>query len=394
MERMIKLSGIIGFLVIAFLGFANNNAHQKLEVATVNDHTSVVNIKPGESEQNATFDTTNKGIKEIDLIIKAGDIQIGGTLTIPKNLKTSSLVIMSSGSGDQDRDETLEGFKIFKVIAGHLASRGIASFRYDDRGVGTSTGDFVNSTIEDHSNDLKNIMNYFKSAEKHSFNDFILFGHSQGGIIAAKVAVGDKSVKKVILMGAPAVPLVEVVLYQVRQEYNPTIISRSLIEANVSAHAKLMMAIRDNNKIKDALGVFKESTNSILYELSASKEVVDTLKIEQEAMDKTNEFKIIYALPSLTSFLYYDPSNDYEQLKIPVLSLFGALDFQVPIDQNKDRMENALLKSGKDYHFVTFDSANHFFQKAITGSREEYGTLEKKFVTNFLDEISQWIFGN
>lgn len=368
MERIIKGIAIAGFMLIAFSYFANS--------------------------KNLKVDFIKENREDIDLIIKTGETQIGGTLTIPNKLKTSSLVIMSSGSGDQDRDETLEGFKIFKVIADHLASKGIASFRYDDRGVGTSTGDFVNSTIEDHSTDLENIMDYFKSSEAHAFNDFILFGHSQGGIVAAKAAVGNESVKKVILMGAPAVPLIEVVLYQVRQEHNPTIIPKSLIEDNVSAHNRLMWAIEDNKNIEDALELFQKSTKSILFELSSSEEVVDSLKIEQEAIAKTKEFKIIYALPSLTSFLYYDPSNDYKKLKVPVLGLFGGLDLQVTIDQNKDRMENALLKSGSDYHFITFENANHFFQHAITGSRDEYGTLEKKFVTDFLDEISIWIIGN
>lgn len=330
-------------------------------------------------------------INSIDLIIKANDIKIGGTLIIPTKLKISSLVIMSSGSGDQDRDETLEGFKIFKVIADHLASKGIASFRYDDRGVGASTGDFVNSTIEDHTEDLEHILEYFKSAEAHTFNDFILFGHSQGGILAAKVAVGNPSVKKVILMGAPAVPLIEVVLYQVRQEYNTYKINKSLIEADVSAHNKLMKAIENDQNIDEAYNLFKETTTSIMYELWSSEEVVDSQKIEQDAVAKANEFKLIYALPSLTSFLYYDPTKNYEQLKVPVLSLFGGLDFQVTIAQNKDRMENALLKSATDYQFITFENANHFFQKATTGSSDEYATLEKKFVDDFLDGISNWI---
>ncbi|MCB2209240.1 MAG: alpha/beta hydrolase [Bacteroidetes bacterium] len=392
MERIIKLLGIAGLLAIAFSCFADN-VQLEIKVAQVNGYNSIANIISGELEHNTIVDSIDRDKKVVDLIIKTNDIQIGGTLTLPSNFETSSLVIMSSGSGNQDRDETLEGFKIFKLIAEHLASKGIASFRYDDRGVGTSTGDFVNSTIENLSDDVEIIMDYFKSKEKYSFNDFILFGHSQGGIIAAKVAVGNESVKKVILMGAPAVPLVEVVLYQVRQEYNPSVVPKSLIEANVSAHNKLMRAIEDNNKMNDALKVFQESTKSILYELSSSDEV-DTSQIEQEAIAKTKEFEIIYALPSLTSFLYYDPSSDYEQLEVPVLGLFGGLDFQVTIDQNKDRMENALLKSGTDYHFVTFEDANHFFQKATTGSRDEYGTLEKKFVDNFLDEISNWIIGN
>jgi pimeloyl-ACP methyl ester carboxylesterase len=336
------------------------------------------------------IDSNYQNSREIDLIIQADDVKIGGTLSIPTILKTSSLVIMSSGSGPQDRDETLEGFKIFKVIADHLASKGIASFRYDDRGVGESTGNFVNSSIEDHAMDLENIMDYFKSSAAHPFNDFILFGHSQGGILAGKVAVGNKSVKKVILMGAPAVPLIEVVTYQVRQDYEHTDLPKNLIEADVSAHNKLMRAIEDNKNIDNVSQLFKNTTESILYKMSSANDV-DTLKLEEQALAKTDEFKIIYGLPSLTSFLYHDPSKDYEQLKVPVLGLFGGLDFQVPIFQNKDRMENALLKSGSNYYFITFDKANHFFQKATIGSREEYTTLEKKFVDGFLNKISSWV---
>lgn len=339
------------------------------------------------------MDSRNQNGIEIDLIIQADDVKIGGTLSIPTKLNTSSLVIMSSGSGDQDRDETLEGFKIFKVIADHLASKGIASFRYDDRGVGESTGDFVNSTIEDHSNDLESIMDYFKSSAAHRFNDFILFGHSQGGILAGKVAVENTAVKKVILMGAPAVPLIEVVTYQVRQDYEHTDLPKNLIEADVSAHNKLMRAIEDKENINEAYDTFRKTTETILYKMS-SVHNIDSVKIKQHAIAKADEFKIIYGLPSLTSFLYHDPSKDYEQLKVPVLALFGGLDFQVPIHQNKDCMENALLKSGTNYHFITFDSANHFYQKATTGSRDEYPTLEKKFIDNFLDEISHWIIKN
>lgn len=332
----------------------------------------------------------HKNSIDLDLIIKTNDVNIGGTLTIPINLAIPSLVIMTSGSGPQDRDETLEDFKIFKILADHLASKGVASFRYDDRGVNKSTGDFVNSTIEDHSKDLESIMHYFKVSQNYTFKSFIMFGHSQGGILAAKVAVGNESVEKVILMGAPAVPLVEVVLYQVRQEYNQANISKALIEAHVSAHNKLMKSIEDDKHFDEAYQLFKRTTESILHELNLESKT-DSKKIKRQAIAQTDEFKIIYALPSLTSFLYYDPSADYERLEVPVLGLFGGMDFQVTIDQNKDRMENALLESGTKYDFLTFENANHFFQKATSGTRDKNITREKKFVANFLNEISDWI---
>lgn len=332
----------------------------------------------------------DKDSKSIDLVIKLEDVSVGGTLIMPSNLKTESLVIMNSGSGPQDRDETLEGFKIFKIIAEYLASKGIASFRYDDRGVGTSTGDFVNSTIEDHTKDLHGIIEYFKSSKVHPFDGFILFGHSQGGILSAKHAVENESIKKLILMAAPAVPLGEVVTYQVRQEYTGLKLPKSMIEADVSAHNRLMRAIEDDENIDEAYNLFRKTTESVLYKMS-SESVVDSLQIQQKAICKANEFKIIYSLPSLTSYLYYDPARDLEKLTIPVLSLFGGLDYQVAIHQNKDRMENALLKSGAPYKLLTFNKANHFFQKARTGKREEYATLEKNFVPNFLNKISDWI---
>lgn len=332
----------------------------------------------------------HQNLREVDLIIQADKIKIGGTLTLPATFNTSSLVIMSSGSGPQDRDETLDGFKIFKVIADHLATKGIASFRYDDRGVGSSTGDFVNSTIEDHTKDLEHILSYFKSSEKHAFNEFILFGHSQGGILSSKVAAENESVKGLVLMATPAVPLVEVVLYQVRQEYKWHKISQSLIEADVSAHNRLMRAIEDGTGIEKAYQLFRNTTETILYEMN-SESNIDSLIIKQKAIAKADEFKIIYELPSLTSFLYYNPANDFEKLTIPVLSLFGGLDYQVPIHQNKDRMENALLKSGTQFKLLTFDKANHYFQEAKTGEREEYAALEKNFVPNFLNQISEWI---
>ena len=134
MKTTIQTFWVIGFLIVTFSSYAFKNLQ-------------------------------NQEPESIDLVIQVGNVSIGGTLVIPFNQKTASLVIMSSGSGPQDRDETLEGFKIFKVIADHLASKGIASFRYDDRGVGESTGDFVNSTIDDHSKDLEGIMDYFKTTK-------------------------------------------------------------------------------------------------------------------------------------------------------------------------------------------------------------------------------------
>ncbi|BBN81839.1 hypothetical protein PA25_18240 [Pseudoalteromonas sp. A25] len=116
---------------------------------------------------------------EFEQIISTKDVKIVGSLTVPKNMKEDALVIMLSGSGPQDRDETLDGFKVFKELSDQLSKFGIASFRFDDRGVGQSTGNFTTSTLQDHVTDVEAIMSYFKTLKSHRFDRFIILGHSQ-----------------------------------------------------------------------------------------------------------------------------------------------------------------------------------------------------------------------
>lgn len=335
------------------------------------------------AEKQATFD-------EFDLVLEVNDIQVGGTLLKPKKSATNHLVIMLSGSGPQDRDETLDDFKVLGVVAEHLAKNGIPSFRFDDRGEGKSTGDFVNSTLNDHRKDVEGIMAFFKDHDKYGYDRFILLGHSQGAIVGANVAINNKEVVKLVLMGPPSVPLVDIVLYQVRQEYKGRSLDRAIIEEDVSAHNNLMWSLDQGQKLEDALDKFYHSAERIL-KLGANHQESDIEQIKAMAKRKTEEFEIVYALPSLTSFLYHDTARDYERLEVPVLALFGGKDLQVTIEQNKDVLERALLKSGIKYKFKTFHDANHYFQKAETGERSEYGTLEKRFVGGFLETISTWI---
>ncbi|MDM7861148.1 alpha/beta hydrolase [Alteromonas sp. ASW11-36] len=326
---------------------------------------------------------------EVDQIISTETVSIGGSLTIPNDRKIGSLVIMLSGSGPQDRDETLDGFKIFKKLSQQLGGFGISSFRFDDRGVGESTGNFPGSTLEDHVHDVEAIISYFKAHKTYEFNKFILLGHSQGGIVAANIAAENQDIAKVILMGAPAVPLVEVVTYQLREEYEDLDIDKDIVEEEVSAHNKLMASISAGKNEEHALRQFIGATTASLR--ATAPEQKDEVAIQKLAKSMAEEFKIIYGLPSLTSFLYHDTAVDYSKLSVPVLALFGGKDLQVTIEQNKDRMENALLKSAATYKFVTFKDANHYFQKANTGQREEYATLEKRFVDGFAGTIAKWI---
>ena len=328
------------------------------------------------------------GYQEIDILIEANAVKIGGTLTLPDSLNVNELVVMCLGSGPQDRDCTLFGFRPFREIAHHLAAQGIASFRYDDKGTGNSTGDFVNSTLEDLTSDVEEIITYFRARTDYPFEKIILLGHSQGGIVAGKVAARNEAVKRLILVASPAVPLGEVVLAQLREEYLSNGADAYLAEAEISHHYRLMNTIRNGTGTKKEVDTLAALHARVLQSMPIE---ITVEQVKEKARYLAGEMELVYGLPSLASFLYYDPVFDLEQLNIPVLALFGVRDTQVAIPKNKDRMEGALLKGGTAYQLEIFNEANHLFQEAESGKREEYEQLDKAFVEGFLTTIVDWI---
>jgi hypothetical protein len=96
--------------------------------------------------------------------------------------------------------------------------------------------------------------------------------------------------------------------------------------------------------------------------------------------------------PWFKYFVKYDPIPALENVKVPVLMIFGGLDMQVSAVQNKTRMEEALKRGGNtNFKSIVFPKANHLYQEAKTGSPTEYAELSKEFVPGFLDSITNWI---
>ncbi|TDJ55085.1 MAG: alpha/beta hydrolase, partial [Planctomycetota bacterium] len=113
---------------------------------------------------------------------------LAGTLTIPAGAGPFAAAVMITGSGPQDRDETLFGHKPFHVIADYLARNGIAVLRCDDRGTGESGGSFEGATTADFATDTLAAMQYLATVEGIDARRVGLIGHSEGGVIAPMVA--------------------------------------------------------------------------------------------------------------------------------------------------------------------------------------------------------------
>ena len=325
-----------------------------------------------------------------DIIIKNDSIKIGGTLTWPEHGKANQLVVMISGSGAQTRDENVMGFKIFDQMADYLTQHGIATYRYDDRGTGESTGQFDQATLDTLTSDAQAIVTYFSGNTDHHFNTITLLGHSQGGIVAGKLAARDSLVDKLVLMSSPSIELYKVLNYQLRRQFQQAHLKKSQIAKTLTALNDVLKAYRDNKNISEAKKYFQNQFSSMMNTLpdSVKNHINDLNKF---ATNQANSLIASFTTPQMLSLNFYDPKSDLRKLHIPVLALFGRKDIQVRIDKNRAPMQTALDSAGISYQINVFKDADHLYQKAKSVENENYAMLPKHFLKGFLPTIVNWI---
>ena len=157
---------------------------------------------------------------------KAAGIELGATLTLPQGKSPFPAVVLITGSGPQDRNESLLGHHPFLVLADYLTRKGIAVLRADDRGVGESTGDFNLATTADFATDTEAGVAYLKTRPEIDTRKIGLVGHSEGGVIAPMVAARNHDVAFIVMMAGSGVPGDEVIAEQ----------TRLILEANGVSH--------------------------------------------------------------------------------------------------------------------------------------------------------------
>lgn len=320
-----------------------------------------------------------------------GDIKLSGTLTLPEYPGRHPAVVMITGSGPQDRNEEIFGFKIFKIIADHFTKNGIAVLRYDDRGVGESTGNISESTTEDFAGDVIEAVKYLQTRDDIRHDNIGLCGHSEGGIIAPLVASKYKDIAFIILMAGTGVNGEEIVLEQTELILKAEGMSDEEIKESLEQSKKLFGDLK-SGKEKDE--IISELKKQILEDFEKMPdEQKESIADKDEYVNNTANSKYEQLTsPWMSYFLSYDPVPALEKVTCPVLMLFGELDLQVSVLQNEKPMIDALVRgNNKDFEVKTFTTANHLFQTANTGSPSEYAELQKEFVPGFLDFMSSWI---
>lgn len=330
--------------------------------------------------------------KEEEVSFKNGENTFSGTLTVPEYQGKHPAVVMITGSGAQNRDEELFGFKPFRIIADHLTRNGIAVLRYDDRGTGKSTGKKVSeSTTEEFAYDVIEAVKYLQTRKDINPGQVGLIGHSEGGVVGPLAASKYGDVAFVVCIAGTGVNGEEIIMEQTKLIELANKTPEEVVREDqiiMKKMLKLLMSDEDKKWVIDTLKNIQLSEYEKLSE-EQKKEIKDKNEwAESYAKSVISQFDN----PWMKYFLRYDPAPALEKTKCPVLLLFGELDLQVAPSQNLEPMKKALEKGGnKDFEIKIFPKANHLFQEAVTGSPNEYATLEKKFINGFLDHISGWI---
>lgn len=322
----------------------------------------------------------NKGIDaKTGLPTEGGEAWLGGTLTYPKGFKTGMpVILMVTGSGQQNRDEELMGHKPFLVIADYLARHGIATLRYDDRGVGKSTGNMAMITLQSNMLDAEAGIDYLKSTKK--FGKIGVLGHSEGGIISYMLAAKGKA-DFVVSLAGPVLPGDSVLLMQNRDLLTVSGLDKDNVEKYATALSRVFKYRMSEQKMR-----FGDKPETYVPMLT-----MDIALLPELRKNLTEAVKMVDS-PWLISYLKYDPATDFRKINTPVMLIIGDNDKQVNATANIQAAGNILPKAVKAKSLLkTYPTLNHLFQPSETGSPGEYAKIETTISEEVLDDITSWI---
>ncbi len=352
----------------------------------------IVNIKPQTPKAPFTY-----SIKDTVYVGVVTQLNYGATLTYPNDNKKHALVILITGSGKQDRDETIFDHKPFAVLADYLTKIGFAVLRVDDRSAGKSTGNFSTSTTADFALDVEEHIRFAKNLSIVDTNKIGLLGHSEGGLIAPMVAAKNKSVAFIVLMAGPGIEITALMALQNEMVLKSAGISQEAIDAYIPLYKNLMKTIIATNDKQEAIAKANEITKQ-WFSITNKSLVKATTNISRDSSSDLdiNKFATSFAETFSTNwwkfFGAYNPKPTLQKLQCPVLAINGSKDIQVPAAENLKAIKLALTNAGnKHFEIKQFDGLNHLFQKCSKCNVPEYGELATTIEPEVLDFIGSWL---
>jgi pimeloyl-ACP methyl ester carboxylesterase len=296
--------------------------------------------------------------------------------------------VLVTGSGPQDRDESVAGHRPFYVLADALTRRGIAVLRADDRGTARSTGDFSTATSEDFATDALAGVRFLAARTDIRRDAIGLAGHSEGALVAPLAAARDAAEAReldfLVLLAAPGVPIDAILVEQTRLILAASGAPASVAEANAVPLRRLIEIAKTDEDVDRAAATMRTELTTFAASLPEPVRAQLTAQMDQQIRQMNS--------PWMRWMLAYDPLPALRGLEIPVLALFGERDLQVPPAQNRPPLESAVLEAGQPASKVAvLPGLNHLFQAATTGAPGEYAAIDETMNAAALELVGDWL---
>ena len=291
--------------------------------------------------------TSIYGQSERTVSLKTPTGNIEGSLMAPESNISKTVVLLIAGSGPTDRDGNNSGMKnnSLKMLAQVLSKNGIASLRYDKRGIASSRSagpKEADLRFDNYVDDAKGWVLYLKNELK--FNKIIVIGHSEGSLIGM-IASQDKNVNKYVSIAGAGLPADKIIREQLKnQPPSVTIAANSILDSFVKGKTV-------ENTPPELAPLFRQSVQ-----------------------------------PYMISWIKYDPQKEIAKLKIPVLIIQGTTDIQVSL-ADADHLAKALPKA----KLVIIEGMNHIMKPAPSDQSLNIATytqpdlpLKEELITNLI----------
>ena len=237
-----------------------------------------------------------------EISIRSGGHTLAGTLTVPEGPGPFPAVLLVPGSGPVDRDSNVKRLPLDVTgqLARALAGAGLATLRYDKRGVGASTGEFRSAGFLDGADDAEAALELLATTPRVDPGRVLVLGHSEGALLAGMVAARSGVPAGVVLLSGSATPGEELLRWQARQ-IAPT------LPAVVRAVLRLMRTDLEKRVAKNHQTIRATTT--------------DVARVDGARLNARWH----------REFMAYDPRVDLARIHVPVLAVTGTKDLQTPV---------------------------------------------------------------
>ena len=366
-------------IALSCVGLSVANGGQSAEVAVVGQATR---------DQAAADQAANEVSSEVVVDGLSGN-KLAGTFLLPNAaspVHRVPAVVFITGSGLQDRDETIFGYKPFRTIATTLAAAGIASIRCDDRGFGKSTGDGNLATTFDFLEDAKAQVAWLRSRPEIDPKQIGVVGHSEGGLIGLLMSQApDPAMNFAVLLAPPGISGREILVGQSADMFVKMKVEPIQLAFTLEKHHELIDAVVANAD---------EATLTLAMRalVDAQLDCVSKVKPPESTIESTVKQGLAQiSSPWMRTFIALDPAPAIRHIGVPMLILFGERDLQVSPARNLPPFQEGSLESPSKPEIVIIPKVNHLFQPAKTGMPDEYAAIKLGMDPEVLKKISDWV---